>query len=44
MESIEEFQQKYAEYCGYKDFDELRGRDEKALRVYYLKIFEPKEE
>ena len=38
MKSISELQQKYAEHCGYKDFEELREKDEKALRVWYLQM------
>lgn len=33
-----ELQQEYAEHCGYKTFEELREKDEEALRTYYLKM------
>ncbi len=39
--TIEALQDEYARYCGYKDFEELREKDEEALRVWYLKMLEP---
>ena len=40
--TIERLQNDYARYCGYKNFEELRENNEKALRVWYLKMFELK--
>lgn len=36
--TIEELQEKYAKHCGYKTFEELREKDEEALRVWYLNM------
>lgn len=41
--TIEELQNDYARYCGYKTFEELREKNEEALRVWYLKMLQPKE-
>lgn len=35
---IVEVQEKYAKHCGYKTFEELREKDEEALRIYYLQM------
>lgn len=40
--TIAEIQQKYAEHCGYKNFEELREKDEEALKIYYMKMLEGK--
>jgi len=42
--TIKDLQQKYAEHCGYKDFEELKEKNEEALRIWYLKMLEPEEE
>ena len=39
--SIAELQEKYAKHCGYKSFEELKEKNEEALRVWYLKMLEP---
>jgi len=43
MKTITEIQQEYAEYCGYKDFEELRKKDERALRYYYMQMLKANE-
>lgn len=36
--TIAELQEKYAKHCGYKTFEELRKKDEEALKVWYLNM------
>ena len=44
MKTIKELQDEYAKHCGYKDFEELREKDEEALKIWYLKMLGGKNE
>jgi len=36
--TITELQEKYARHCGYRNFEELREKNEEALRIWYLRM------